>query len=52
LPFALAGLLLIVNPHYLSPLFHDPLGYLLVGGAGALMLVAFALMRRIVRIEV
>ena len=52
LPFALAGLLLIVNPHYLSPLFHDPLGYLLIGGAGALMLVAFTWMSRIVRVEV
>lgn len=52
LPFALAALLLIVNPHYLSPLFHDPIGYLLVGAAGALMLGAFAWMRRIVKVEV
>lgn len=52
LPFALAGLLLMVNPHYLNPLFHDPLGLLLVAGAGALMLVAFAWMSRIVKVEV
>ena len=52
LPFGLAALLLVINPHYLNPLFHDPIGYLLVGGAGALMLVAFAWMSRIVKVEV
>lgn len=52
LPFAMAGLLMIVNPNYLNPLFHDPIGYVLVGGAGSLMLMAFAWMRRIVKVEV
>jgi tight adherence protein B len=52
LPFALAALLLLVNPHCLNPLFHDPIGYLLVAVSGTLMLVAFAWMSRIVRVEV
>lgn len=52
LPFGMAGLLLIVNPNYLIPLFHDPIGFVLIGGAGALMLLAFAWMRRIVKVEV
>ena len=52
LPFGLAGFLLVTNPHYLLPLFHDPLGLTLVAGASALMLVGFAWMRRIVRVEV
>jgi tight adherence protein B len=52
LPFALAGFLLVTNPHYLSPLVHDPLGVTFVVAASALMLVGFAWMRRIVRVEV
>lgn len=52
LPFALAALLLVVNPHYLNPLFHDPIGYLLLAGSGGLMVIAFAWMRRIVKVEV
>jgi tight adherence protein B len=52
LPFALAGFLLMSNPGYLSPLYRDPLGLTLVIGASVLMLVGFAWMRRIVRVEV
>jgi len=52
LPFALAGFLLVTNPKYLSPLVHDPLGVTFVVAASALMLVGFAWMRRIVRVEV
>lgn len=52
LPFALAGVLLFVNPHYLSPLFHDAIGYLLLMVSGVLMSVAFVWMRRIVKVEV
>lgn len=52
LPFALAGFLLATNPSYLMTLFHDPLGLTMVAGASALMLVGFAWMRRIVRVEV
>ena len=52
LPFALAGLLLVANPHYLAPLVTDPLGVMLIIGAGVLMLGGFAWMRRVVRVEV
>lgn len=52
LPFALAAFLLMASPHYLTPLFHDPIGITLVVGASVLMLAAFAWMRRIVRVEV
>ena len=52
LPFLMAGLMLLVNPKYLSPLFHDPVGIALVVGAVTLMLGGFAWMRRIVRVEV
>ena len=52
LPFALTGLLLMVNPAYLKPLVTDPLGLVLIVVAGVLMLAGFAWMRRIVRVEV
>jgi tight adherence protein B len=52
LPIALTGVLLVLNPGYLAPLFGDPLGLLMVAGAGVLMLVAFAWMRRVVKVEV
>ncbi|HVS67239.1 MAG TPA: type II secretion system F family protein [Mycobacteriales bacterium] len=52
LPFLIALVMLIVNPSYLKPLFHETVGLVMVGVAGALMLVGFAWMRRIVRVEV
>ncbi len=52
LPFVLAGLLLLLNPRYLQPLLDDPLGWLMLGGAGTLMLAAFAWMRTIVKVVV
>lgn len=52
LPFGLAGFLLIVNPHYLTPLFTDPLGVGMILCSSFLMLLGFAWMRRIVRVEV
>ncbi len=51
LPFVLAGLLLLLNPHYLHPLFVDPIGWLMLFAGGTLMLIAFAWMRRIVRVQ-
>jgi tight adherence protein B len=52
LPFGLAGFLLMANPGYLSPLYRDPLGLMLIAGASVLMLIGFAWMRRVVRVEV
>ena len=52
LPFALAGFLLLANPGYLTPLVTDPLGLMLLVGAGVLMLGGFAWMRRVVHVEV
>lgn len=52
LPFFIALVMLIVNPSYLKPLFHQTIGIVMVSVAGALMLVGFAWMRRIVRVEV
>lgn len=52
LPFLIAFVLLIVNPGYLKPLFHQGIGIAMVSMAGALMSVGFVWMRRIVRVEV
>jgi tight adherence protein B len=52
LPFFIAFVMLVVNPSYLSPLFHQTIGLVMVSAAGALMLAGFVWMRRIVRVEV
>jgi tight adherence protein B len=52
LPFLLAGYLLVVNPKYLATLVQEPIGILLICGAGILMVVGLVWMRRIVRIDV
>jgi tight adherence protein B len=52
LPFLIALVLLIVNPGYLKPLFHQSIGIVMVCIAGGLMAVGFVWMRRIVRVEV
>jgi tight adherence protein B len=52
LPFFIAFVMLVVNPSYLTPLFHQTIGLVMVSVAGALMLAGFAWMRRIVRVEV
>jgi Flp pilus assembly protein TadB len=44
--------MLIVSPGYLKPLFHETVGIVMISAAGALMLVGFVWMRRIIRVEV
>jgi len=52
LPFALGGFMLVTNPHYLRPLVDDPIGITMLSIASGLMLIGFAWMRRLVRVEV
>jgi tight adherence protein B len=52
LPFLLAAYLLVVNPKYLLTLVHEPIGIMLLGVAGLLMLMGLVWMRKIVRIDV
>jgi tight adherence protein B len=52
LPFFIAGVMLVVSPDYLKPLFHETAGILMVCGAGVLMLFGFVWMRKIIRVEV
>jgi tight adherence protein B len=52
MPFVLAAYLFVVNPKYLATLFQEPIGILLLLGAGILLLVGLVWMRRIVRVDV
>ncbi len=52
LPFAIAGLVSLLNPGYLSPLFTTGVGIAMVSVAGLLMLISFFFMSRIIKIEV
>jgi Flp pilus assembly protein TadB len=42
----------LINPHYMSVLFHDPIGPVILWGAAILQIVGSALLWKIVHIEV
>ncbi len=48
LPFAVGGLLWVLNPDYLSPLYEDPVGRVVSGAGFALALIGLAVTRRMV----
>jgi tight adherence protein B len=52
LPFVVAALLFIVNPEYMSILFTHLIGWVMVGGAGVLMVIGIIWMKKIISIEV
>jgi tight adherence protein B len=52
LPFALGVLMYVINPDYMSKLFTDPLGNIMLGAALVAMVVGFLWMRSIINIEI
>ena len=52
LPFMLFGILYTINPEYMSVLFTDPIGKMLVGIALVMQLAGFFWIRKIVNIEI
>jgi tight adherence protein B len=52
LPFMLFGILYTINPEYMSVLFTDPIGKILVGVALVMQLAGFFWIRKIVNIEI
>ncbi|MGO4158012.1 type II secretion system F family protein [Cupriavidus sp. YAF13] len=52
LPFATAGLILVVNPDFMTVLWQDPIGLKMVGMALGGMTLGVVWMRRIIRIRV
>jgi tight adherence protein B len=52
LPFALVGVLVLVSPSYILPLFGEVLGWVMITVALVMMAVGYSIIRRISRIEV
>lgn len=52
LPFAIAAILMIMNPNYLKLLVTEPLGLAMLGGGLVSQIVGFVVIRRIISIEV
>ncbi|WP_432259412.1 type II secretion system F family protein [Cupriavidus sp. TMH.W2] len=52
LPFATAGLILVVNPGFMRVLWEDPIGLRMIGGALVSMTLGVLWMRKIIRIRV
>ena len=52
LPFGAASMIQLANPAFLQVLFTDPVGHMMLGFAGGLMVLGFFVMRKIIRIRV
>lgn len=52
LPFLFGGALQIADPEWMQPLFKDPIGWVVLGVAGAMWLVGVFLTRRVTQMEV
>ncbi len=52
LPPALAVALLWINPEFMSPLFHERLGKMMVGGGLVLQTIGYFWVRQVIKIEV
>jgi tight adherence protein B len=52
LPVAIAVVMFILNPGYIGTLFTDPLGLMVVGIAGAMILLGAFFLTRIVKVKI
>lgn len=52
IPFVLLGMIHSLDPHWLTPLFEDPVGRLLLVGAFIVWLIALLLARRILVVDI
>ena len=52
LPIGLAAVLTVISPDYFTPMFHETLGIVMLAMGGFSMLIGFALIQKIVKIEV
>ncbi|SFH93203.1 tight adherence protein B [Collimonas sp. OK307] len=52
MPFALGGVMSLLNPDFMAPLWHDPLGIAIIKYMLILMVVGILVLRKIVRIRV
>jgi tight adherence protein B len=51
MPFAMAFLINIVSPGYITPLFQSPLGLMLLGVAGGMMLLGIIIIKKMLEID-
>jgi tight adherence protein B len=51
LPPGVAGLLSVVNPHYLQPMFSDPRGHLMLALGATIMTVGILVMRKMINFK-
>lgn len=51
LPFGMAFMISVVSPGYMTPLFHSPLGLILLGIAGGLMLLGILIIKSMLNID-
>ncbi len=52
MPVALGGMMYVMNPEYMAPLFKPGLGYALLGAACLTMGIGFAWMKKCITIEI
>jgi tight adherence protein B len=52
LPIALAAMLCVISPDYFTPMFHQTMGIVMLAIGGFSMAIGFALIQKIVKIEV
>jgi len=52
LPFGLLTLLFVMDRSFVDPLFTNPIGRLILAGAGAMVLTGWTIMRSVARVEV
>jgi len=52
LPFGIVGILTLMNPEYITLLFEETLGHIMIGVALFMMLIGYIVMRNIVQIKV
>jgi tight adherence protein B len=51
MPFILALIIQVVSPGYLSPLFTEKIGLIMLGVAGVLMVVGFLIIRSMLNLD-
>jgi tight adherence protein B len=52
LPFALAGILTLIAPSYFTPMFKKTIGQVMLGAAGVSLALGYAIIQKIVDVEV
>jgi tight adherence protein B len=52
LPFVMAAVISVVNPEYMSILFTDPRGYLMIGVGLTSLLIGVVVMAKMIKFEI